>query len=76
MKTADHVRACRLRTKDLLIIAEGIYDDKERQALERMIREFEELAITAGPRRRPVSGNGSGGRPAARKAEQASDRSF
>jgi hypothetical protein len=76
MKTADYARACRLRTKDLLKIVEGIYDDKERLALERVIRDFEELAIKAGRRRRAGSGNGSGARSAARKAAQASGRPF
>jgi hypothetical protein len=81
MPRATHADACRLRIRDLLKIAEGLYDNEERLALERMIREYEELVITAGPRRpkaakRAVSRNGSGGRSAARKAAQASNRPF
>jgi hypothetical protein len=49
MTNAKYADACRLRTKELLKIAEGIYDDEERFLIERAIRELEVLAIAARP---------------------------
>jgi hypothetical protein len=46
---AEYAETCRLRTKALLKIARGIYDEAERAMIERSIREFEVLAIAAGP---------------------------
>jgi hypothetical protein len=80
MIPASYADACRQRTRELLKITEGIYDHGERLALECMVREFEELAIEAGPLspeaadRRGVPGGG--GRSAARKAAQTSNRQF
>jgi hypothetical protein len=72
MTTPEHADACRLRTRELLKIVDGIYAAEERLALQHMIREFEELAIEAGPRHSRaaaglhlVSGDGSGGQSAA-----------
>jgi hypothetical protein len=55
MTTAEYIDACRRRTKELLKIAKGTYDAEERSALERMIREFEKLAVQAGSRRRKAA---------------------
>jgi molybdate transport system substrate-binding protein len=50
MTTAGYADACRLRTEELLKIAEGIYDDGERAMIERAIGELEGLAVAAGSR--------------------------
>jgi hypothetical protein len=49
MTDHHHSRACRLRTKVLLKIAAGIYDDGERFLIEHAIGHLEVLAIAAGP---------------------------
>jgi hypothetical protein len=78
MTITGYANACRRRTRELLKIVEGIYDDKERLALERMIWDFEQLAIEAGPprpeaaERRAVPRNGSGRRSAAGRAQSVS----
>jgi hypothetical protein len=78
MTTTSYADACRQRTRELLKIVDSIYDDKERLALEHVIRDFEELAIKAGPQhseaaeRRAVPANGSGRPPAAGKAQSVS----
>jgi hypothetical protein len=49
MTTAEYAKACRLRSKELIRIAECLYDSVERASIESAIDDLEVLAIASGP---------------------------
>jgi hypothetical protein len=57
MTDPEYAEAFRVRSKALLKIARGIYDDGERVMIERAIGELEVLAIAGAPRSPTASGS-------------------